>query len=192
MQLPLLTRSPVAAGSPSPRGLGPPLPSPPGGEGLLPETRPPLPTAPTFRTGRVALADGLHQPQVTAGGLGGLRQGLHQGLRGPGWLGARLPLAVVAQDAVGRLHDDRGVEALGRHGQELVIVFAGVPGVAGVALKLLEGADSLGLDRRGGRLGRGLEQAAKQKRSILAPWGLSVVTLGRVRPAPGGTGSRES
>ena len=151
---------------------------------LLLRTWTALPTAPTFGTGCVALADGLHQPEVAAGGRGGVHQGLCRGLRGPGWPGAPLPLAVVAQHAVGRLHDDRSVEALGRHGQELIIVLAGVPGVAGVALKLLEGADSLGLDRRGWRLGRGLEQAAKQKWSVLALWGLSVVTLGQVREQP--------
>lgn len=128
----------------------------------------PAPPQPTCRTGRVALADRLHQPQVPAGDRRRLCRGLGL-LPGP-WellqLVLLLPLAVVAQDAVGRLHDHVGVKALSRHGQELVVVFTRIPGVAGVALKLLEGADSLGLHGRGGHLGRGLEQAARQRQSV--------------------------
>lgn len=113
----------------------------------------------------MALTDRLHQPEVTAWDQRRLCQRLWLllGPRGLLQLVSLLPLAVVAQDPVGCLHDHLSVQALGRHGQELIVVFASIPSIAGVALKLLEGAHSLGLHWCGRHLGRGLEQAAKQR-----------------------------
>lgn len=140
---------------------------------------------PTCGTGRVALTDRLHQPEVTAwdrrrlcrrlGLLLGSQSLLHVLL---------LPLAVVAQHTVGRLHDHLRVQALRRHGQELVVILASIPGIAGVALKLLEGADLLGLHRGGRHLGCGLEPAVKQRKAYLSLKGFRVFTSKSSKKGP--------